>query len=140
MEFDFFGSFDTVYVVNDVDVVGSDNLSAVCPICFVAIVFLGVVGGSDVDTALTTEVTDGKRKLGSGTEAVEEVNLDSVGREDVGNDFSKLAAVVAHVVSNDNGNLGEVGKCFLEVVGESLSGCANGVYVHAVGTGTHDAA
>ena len=37
-------------------------------------------------------------------------------------------------------DLGFVGKCLLEVIGQTLGSCAHGVDVHTVGTGTHDAA
>ena len=50
----------TVYVVDDVYIVGRYNLCAVGPVCLVAVVFLGVMGGGDVDSALASEVADGE--------------------------------------------------------------------------------
>ena len=48
-------------VVNYLAHIGADeDLSAVVPIGLVAVVFLGVVAGGEDDTALATEMTDGK--------------------------------------------------------------------------------
>ena len=127
-------------MVDDVHVVWSDNLRAVGPVSLVAVVFLGVVRGGDVDAALTAEGADSVGKLGGGTEAVEKICLDAVGREDVGNDFSKFAGVVAHVVADGYGYLWQVGECLLEVVGKALSGGSYGVDVHTVCAGAHNAA
>ena len=52
VEFDFAYTLDFVDVVNDVDIVGGDDLRSVSPICLISVIFLGIVGGSDVDTAL----------------------------------------------------------------------------------------
>ena len=60
-------------------------------------------------------------------------------REDVGHDFGEFARIVAHVVPYDHRNLGQVGECLFEVVGEALGGSTYSVDVHAVGAGTHDA-
>ena len=90
VELDVLGT-DAAYVIDDVDVVGSDNLRAIFPISLVAVVFLGVVGGGDVHAALATEFADCERKFGSGTEVIEKIHLDAVGREYVCDYFGKFA-------------------------------------------------
>ena len=85
-------------------------------------------------------MADSEREFRGGAEVLEEVCLDTVGREDCGNDFGEFARVVAHVVTYDNADLGKVAECFEKVVGESLGGCADCIYVHTVGTCSHDAA
>ena len=64
------------------------------------------MGSGDINAALTAELADSERQLGSGTETVEEIDLDSVGREYVGDNFGKLARVVAHIVAYDTDILG----------------------------------
>ncbi len=119
-------------MVDDVDIVGGDDLCAVFPVSLVTVVDLGVVGCSDVDTALATEVTDGERKFGSGAEAVEKIYLDAVGREDVGNDFSKFARIVANVMAYDNCDFGQIVESLFQIVGKALGGCTHCIDVHAV--------
>ena len=140
VEFYFLYVLDAAHVVDDVHIVGSDNLSAVGPVGLVAVVFFGIVAGGDVHAALASEMTDGERELGGGAEVFEEVNLDAVGREYVSHDFGELARIVAYVVSDDYRNFGQVFESVFEVVGQTLSGGADGVDVHAVGAGAHDAA
>ena len=77
-------------------------MCAVIPIGFVTIVLAGVVAGGDIHTRLATEVAEGERNFGSGTEVFEEVNLNPVGREDIGDRFCKQTAVVTAIVANNN--------------------------------------
>ena len=58
LEFDVVDALDAVDMIDDVDIMGRDDLCAVSPICLVAVVFLGIVGCSDVYTALATEMTE----------------------------------------------------------------------------------
>ena len=60
-ELDLFHSADAVHMVDDVDIVGIDDLGAVFPVSLVAVIFFGVVGSGYIDTALASEVTDGER-------------------------------------------------------------------------------
>ena len=132
-------SLDAANVVDDVDIVGRDDLRSVLPVGLVAVVFLGIVGGGDVYAALASEMTDGERKLRRGTERVEEIHLDAVGREDVGHDLGEEARVVAHVVTYGNLDFREILEVLLEIVGQALGSGAHGVDVHAVAAGSHDA-
>ena len=147
-DFDEFGAafkldvlhFHLVHLVDDALVVRSEHLCAVVPVGFVAVIFLGVVAGRKDNTALAAQVANGKRHFGRGAHVVEQVNLDAVGREDVGGSFGKEAAVVAAVVTYHHGDLLHVLKVQVKVVSQALRGSAHGVFVHAVGSCAHDAA
>ena len=85
-------------------------------------------------------MTYGEGQLGGGLEGLEEIYLDTVGREDVCYGLGKVFGVIAHVVTYDYRNLGQVCKGLLEIVGQTLRSGTYGIDIHAVGTGAHDAA
>ena len=140
LEFHIFHRSNLVHLVDGLLVVGGNHLGTVVPVGLVAVVLLGVVRGGEDYTTLATQFANGKRYLGRGTQGVEQIDLDTVGREDVGSHLGKTAAVVAAVVTDSHLYLRKIGKCLLQVVGQALRGGTHGVDVHAVGTGTHDAA
>ncbi len=140
LELDFTDTADAVYIFDYVYIVRSDKLCAVAPVSLVTVVFLGVVGSGDINAALTAELADSERQLGSGTETVEEIDLDSVGREYVGDNFGKLARVVAHIVAYDYRYLGLILESDLKIVGKPLCGGSYRIDVHTVCAGTHDTA
>ena len=115
------------------------HLCAIIPIGLVAVVLARVVAGGDVDAALATQVADGKGNFRRRAQVVKEIDLDAVGREDGCRDFSKLAAVVAAVVSHNHGDLLQVLEVLVQVVGQTLGGGTHGIDVHTVAAGTHDA-
>ena len=139
-ELDLVDRSDCVDVGDRLNVVGSDHLSAVAPVCLVAVVFLRVVACSHHYAALASEFADSVAHLGHGTAGIEEIHLDAVGREDVGGEFGELAGVVAHVVTDSHRDLREILEAVVEVVGEALGCSAYGVDVHAVGAYAHDSA
>ena len=61
-------------------------------------------------------MADCKRHFRSRAARVEEIHLDAVGREDVGNDFGEFAAVVAHVVTHHNLDFREVLERHFQIV------------------------
>ena len=140
LEADMLHSLDAVDMIDDIYVVGSDDLRSVLPVGLVAVVFLGIVGGRDIHAALASEMAYGERQLRSGAERVEQIHLYAVGRENVGHDLGKEARIVAHVMPHGHLDLRQILEILLEIVGESLCGGANGVDVHAVAAGAHDAA
>ena len=77
----------------------SQHLRTIVPVCLVAVILAGVVRSGDVHTSLTLQVTDGERNLRCRTQALEEINLDAVSREDVGNTLSKHTTIVTAVVT-----------------------------------------
>ncbi len=118
---------------------GSEHLSAVVPVGLVAVILAGVVAGGDVHTGLAAQLADGEGDLGRGAQALEEVHLDAVGREDVSHALGEHASVVTAVVAYYHRAL-LAREGFKDVVGEALRGHAHDILVHAVGAGSHDAA
>ena len=96
--------------------------------------------GRNVHAALTTEVANGKRTLRRGAHIVEEIHLDTVGREDVGHGLGKQPTIVAAVVTNDHREGSLLRKGFLQIVGQSLRSHAHGVDIHSVAAHAHDTA
>ena len=136
-----------VHLVDDAGVVRREHLTAVFPICFVAVVFFGVVRSGHVYATLRFELTDSKRNLGRRTEALEEIYLDAVGGKHVSYGLSKQTAVVAAVMSHHYSYLvvlqvleTTLALHFQQVVGKTLRGHCYYVFVHSVGTHAHDSA
>ena len=129
-----------VHLVDNARVVRSKHLSTVFPIGLVAVVFLGVVAGSDVHAGLCAKLTDGEADFRRRTKALEEINLDAVGREDVGNGLGKEATIVAAVVTDNNAEALLTRESLVDVVGKALRSHADDVLVHTVGACAHDAA
>ena len=132
--------FNLVHLVDDARVVRREHLCAILPISLVAIVFLRVVAGRHVHTCLCAKLTDGEADLGRGTKALKEIDLDSVGREDVGNGFSEETAIVAAVVTDHNAESLLSWEGFQDVVRKALSSHADDILVHAIGSSAHNAA
>ena len=100
-----------------------------------------------VHTALTFEVTDSEAHLRRRTQALKEIHLDAVRREDIGYRLRKEPTVITAVVTNDNRytTVLHVLKTafFLDlehIISVTLRCHRNDVLVHAVRTRTHDAA
>ena len=129
---------DFVYFLDNVFVVGCNNLRAILPICLIAIVLAGVVRGSHHYTTLAAELTDGKAQLRGGAERLEKVNLEAIGGKDVGSALGKLTTEVTAVVANGNFNLLTL-KTFLQIVGQTLCCHTYCIYVHSVGANAKDA-
>ena len=129
-----------VYFIDNGCVVRSKYLCTVIPISLVAVVFFRVVACSQVDTALATEVADSEGNFRSRTQILEEINLDTVCRENIGRDFGELAAVVTAVVTHHNGDLPFVLEAFVQIVCQSLGSRTYRIDNHAVAACTHDAA
>ena len=139
IKLDFAHTGNGVDVLDDVHIVGRDNLCAVVPVGLVAVIFLGIVRSGDIHTTLATQQADGVGHLGGRTGAFEKVDLDAVCREDIGNRLGKQAAVVSHIVPHDNLDLLQMGESLLHIIGQTLGGRTHGVDVHAIAAGTHDA-
>ena len=129
-----------VYFIDNGCVVRSKYLCTVIPISLVAVVFFRVVACSQIDTALATEVADSEGNFRSRTQILEEINLDTVCRENIGRDFGELAAVVTAVVTHHNRDLPFVLEAFVQIVCQSLGSRTYRIDIHAVAACTHDAA
>ena len=116
-----------------------DNLSAILPVSLVSVILAGVMAGCYVHAGYGAELTDGKADLRGGAEALEKIDLYAIGTEDVCNTFCKHTAVVTTVVTHNHA-LSALGESLVDVVGKTLGGHTNNIFVHTVCTGTHDAA
>ena len=128
---------DLLHLRDDVFVVRSHYLSAVVPVRFVAVILFRVVRGGDDHAAVAFQLADGEAQLGRRTERVEQVNLESVRCEDVGDAFRKQPAVVAAVVPDSDLDL-LTRKGFFQVVRKALRSHADRVDVHPVRADSHD--
>ena len=84
-------------------------------------------------------MTDGERDFWRRTQTLEEIHLNTIGREDVGYCLGKHPTVVTAVVSYHHCAL-LTREGFVDIVGETLCGHAYDILVHTVRTGTHDTA
>ena len=134
------GNRYTVHLVDDTLVVRSQHLSTISPICLITVILFGVVTGCNVHSCLGTQLTDGKRNFRCRTQALKEINLDAIGREDVCYCFSKQARVVATVVTYHYTQSFLTGESLQYVVGKALCCHTHDVLVHAVGSYAHNAA
>ena len=113
-------------------------MTAVVPVHLITVVFGRVVGGGDHHAGLASQMTNGKRKLRRGTQALKQVHPNAVGRKYFCSYPGKQRAVVARIVGD--GHFGSTfTKGLVDVVGQALSGHADGIPVDAVGARTHDA-
>ena len=129
-----------VHLVDDARIVGSKHLSSIFPISLVAVVFLRIVACCYVHASLCAKLTDGKADLGRGSKALEEIDLDAIGREDVGNGFSEETAIVATVMTDHNAQALLPGESLINVIRKALSRHTHDILVHAVCASAHDAA
>ena len=139
LELDVLNSY-FVHFIDNGSVVRRKYLRTVIPIGFIAVVFFRVVACGQIDTALATEVTNGERHFRSRTQVIEQINLDTVRRENISRDFSELAAVVTAVVTHYDGDLLFVLEAFVQIVRQSLGSRAYCIDVHTVAARTHDTA
>ena len=135
-----FETLDFHHLVNHIGVVRGHQLAAVVPVGLVAVVLLGVVAGRHHHTRLAAEVAHGKRKLGSGTQCLEQIYMEAVCGQHIGSNLGKLAAVVAAVVAHSSLDGIGCGEALLHIVGQALGGHSHRVFVHAVGAHAHNAA
>ena len=129
-----------VHFLDDTCIVWSQNLSTVAPVSLVTVVLLRVVRSSYVDTSLGTELTDSERNLRCRTEALEEISLDAIGREDGSYGLSEETGVVTAVVTYHYRKVLLTWESLEDVVSKALCSHTNDILVHAVGTCAHDTA
>ena len=124
-----------------------EHLRAVLPVCFVAVVLFGVVACRHVHTALTFEMTDSERHLRRRTQRLEQIDLDAVGGEDIGNRFSEHTSVITAVMTYYNRYapvlhvLKTAFSLHLQhIVGITLGSHRYDILVHTVRARTHNTA
>nr|GFD48893.1 hypothetical protein [Tanacetum cinerariifolium] len=120
------GAGNLIDLHDNVLVVGRNHLRAVVPVHLEAVVLLGVVRGRDNAAALAAQVPDGKRQLGGGPQAIEQIRRNAVARKNIGYRFGKQPRIVARVVGDGHFDF-LVGKALLQVVAEALGSHAQRV-------------
>ena len=136
-----------VHLVDDTLIVRLEHLRAILPVSLVSVVLFRVVRSGDVHTTLTFEVTDSETNLRSRTERLEQVHLDTVSREDVGYGLCEETTVVTAIVTYHNSHLAVLYVLkttftlhLEQVVRITLGSLCHNVFVHSVGTYSHDTA
>ena len=82
----------------------------------------------------------GKGKHRRGTERVEQIGQNPVGGENLDTFHCKLCGMIPRVIGNDNAAAAKRRTVVFQFVGKPLGCLANGVDIHTVGAGAHDAA
>ena len=80
-----------------------------------------------------------KETSGVGRRFLEKINLNPVGREDIGDRFCKQTAVVTAIVANNNRDFLAISKVLEQIVSQSLCGRTDYIDIHTIGAGSHDA-
>ena len=115
------------------------QLRAVGPVDLVAVVFLGVMAGGDVDARLAAVVPHGEAQLRRGAQGLENTHADAIGGADLRRGTGEGHAV--HAAVHADGHTFLFGLIALggDNVGKALGGPADDVYVHLVQTHLHGA-
>ena len=124
---------------NGVRVAGR-QLGAVGPVDLIAVVFLGVVAGRDVDAGGAAVMDHGERKLRGGTQRVEQPHVDAVCGHDAGGLDGEIAAVETAVVVDGDALAHRLLAFGGDDVGKGLGRVADDMDVHVVKTDLHRAA
>jgi len=93
---------DGVDASDDAARVRLDDLAAILEIHLVAVVFGRVVAGGEVDAGRGFRETDGERKLGRRSGALEEARVAAIFDDDLRRKFSELAGEMPRVVRDAN--------------------------------------
>ena len=129
-----------VHLLDDTGIVWSQNLSTITPVSLVTVVLLRVVRSSNVDTSLGTELADSEGNLWCWAEALEEISLDTISREDGSNSLSEETRVVTAVMAYNNRKVLLTWESLENVVSKALCSHTNDIFVHSVGTCAHNTA
>ena len=127
-----------VHLDDRIAVVRGDHLGTIAPVSLIAVVLLGVVRGGDHHPTLAAQLADSEGDLWRRTEALEEIDLDAIGGEDLCRDAGEDIAIVAAVMADSYGDLRERGEFALEVVGQPLRRSPYRVAVHAIRAYAHN--
>ena len=131
------------YLIHFIDnsfIMRCQYLCTIIPISLVTVIFFRIMRSCQNNTALTTEVTDSKRHFRSRAHIFEQIYFDTVSSKNICGNFCKKITVVAAVVSYHYGNLRNIFKISIQIVGKPLSGSPYRIDIHAIGTYTHDTA
>ena len=134
------GNCHLIYFIDNSGIVRSKYLCTIIPISLITVVFSRIVACSDIDTTLATEVTDSKRNFRCRTQIIEEIYFDTVCREDICRNLSKLVAVVAAVITYHHRNLLFILEALVQIVRKSLCSSTYRVNIHTIGSCAHNTA
>ena len=115
------------------------QLGAVLPVHLVAVIFLGVVAGGDVDAGDAVVLPHGKGQLRGGAQGLKQAGGDAVGGHDAGGLPGKDVRVVPAVEAHGHAPGGGFGPLLQDDLGKGLSGVADHMDVHPVQAHTHGA-
>ena len=121
---------------DDLLIVGRDDLSAVPPIDFVAVIFGRVVARRDDDARGRLEMAHGKRQFGRRAQALEEIGADAVRRQDARRIERKFGRHMPAVIGDDGAPLFSGG---MDIVRKTLRRLSDRVDVHAGGADAENA-
>ena len=137
LKLNLFRAFDFLYLIDYINIVWSNNLRTIIPICFVAIIFFRVVRSSKNNTTLATKMTNSKRNLWSRTKALKQIHFNTICREDISRSFSKQTTIISTVMTHNYRNL-LTSKFTFKIIAKTLCCSTNSIYIHAVRTHTHN--
>ena len=83
VEFDV-GHLHLVHLIDNSGIVRSQHLCTVVPISFIAVIFTWIMASRDIDAALATQMTNSEGHFRRRTQIVEQIDLNTVSRENVG--------------------------------------------------------
>ena len=124
---------DGLDFLDDLFIEGRGDLGAVLPVYLVAVVLRRVVAGRHHDARRAAQGAQRKGKLRGGTEGIEHIGLDAVGRQAQRRHVRELRRHAPGIVGD--GNALPLGALLQDEIGQPLGGLADRVDVHAVGSG-----
>ena len=113
------------------------QLRTVGPVDLVAVIFLRVVAGRDVQSGRRSVVLDGERQLRRRAQGVKNTHVDAVGRHDGRGLVRKALAVDAAVKADGDAARARTRALGLDDLRECLRGVADDVDVHAAAAERH---
>ena len=116
------------------------ELRPVGPVDLIAVIFLGVVAGGDIESGCSAVMQDGEAQLRSRAQGLEQAHADAVCSHDAGGLLGEAAAVYAAVMRDGNAALGRVHSLFENDVCKRLSRVADNMDIHVVQAELHRAA
>ena len=132
------GVGDPVDLIDDLLIHRRGDLRTVRPINLIPVIFLRIMRGCDHHSGNRTHLADGVAQFRRRTQIFEYEHVQSVGAEYVSGDLGELLGVVAAVVGNADADV-IPGNFLKNIVGQSLRGHSDGIFVHPVGSDSHNA-
>ena len=127
-----------VDLVDDLLIDRRCDLRSVGPVDLVAVIFLRIMRGRDHHAGDGSHPADRVAQFRRRTEIVEDEHMQAVGAEYVRCDLGELLGVVAAVIGNADADV-VAGRLFKNIVGQPLGRHADSIFVHPVGSDSHDA-